>query len=750
MATLVLSAVGQAVAGPIGAFVGAVVGNQIDNRVFDRNIRREGPRLSDLSVQGAAYGAPIALGYGRSRMAGNVIWSTGLIEQRREERTSSGGKGGGGGRTTTVSFTYSASFAVALSGRPIQRVERIWADGKLIRNSGAPLNIGGAMRVYTGAEAQLPDPLIEALQGIGQVPAHRGLAYVVFEDLPLAEFANRIPNLSFEVVADEGAVTIGVIAGDLIGRADSGLVTDIGSVTQSLTGYSLVQPLTLRAALQPLGELHPFQLIAQDGILSFQTLPTGPQASLPKSALGADTGGRTPARLEASRQQEFELPREVTVHFLDAARDFQPSVQRARRLTAATPMVETLELAVATSADDAKRAAERRLAMRWSARDNLAVTLPPAHLALQPGDFVEIADADGNRQGLLVAEQQWEHGRLRLSGPRYDPADLDSDAVADGGPFAGQNPQTQGPTRLVLMNLPSLPGDPLASPRFRAAAGGDTEAWRLALLAMSLDGGASYDDIARLDAPAVIGETLSILPPRHGALWDRYSSLDVRVLHEGMSLESRPELAILNGGNAALVGHEIIQFTTVSQIAPAQYRLRNLLRGRLGTEHHIVDHGIGDRFIFLNGALAAIDTSLGALGSPRQFKAAGPNESLAAITAVDFTYDGTNLKPLSPVHLRASRAADGSLNLKWIRRSRQGFDWIAGADAPLGEESEAYEIDILSGGNVLRTLATSVSQAVYTAQQQLADFGALPSQIGVNIYQLSASVGRGQPLHAVI
>ncbi|RME63901.1 MAG: hypothetical protein D6782_09310, partial [Alphaproteobacteria bacterium] len=195
MATLVLSAVGQAVAGPIGALVGAVVGNRIDNSIFGRNLRREGPRLTDLGVQSSAYGAPIALAYGRNRLAGNVIWSTGLIEERHEEKTSRSGKGGGGGSTTTVTFTYSASFAIALSGRAIVGVDRIWADGKLIRAAGGSLSVGGSFRVYVGDERQLPDPLIEAAQGIGQVPAYRGLAYVVFEDLQLAEFANRIPNL---------------------------------------------------------------------------------------------------------------------------------------------------------------------------------------------------------------------------------------------------------------------------------------------------------------------------------------------------------------------------------------------------------------------------------------------------------------------------------------------------------------------------------------------------------------------------
>ena len=50
----------------------------------------------------------------------------------------------------------------------------------------------------------MPDPLIEAEQGAGRAPAWRGLAYVVFERLPLDDFGNRIPMLQFEVVRAVG------------------------------------------------------------------------------------------------------------------------------------------------------------------------------------------------------------------------------------------------------------------------------------------------------------------------------------------------------------------------------------------------------------------------------------------------------------------------------------------------------------------------------------------------------------------
>ena len=104
--------------------------------------------------------------------------------------------GGSAVTTTTTTYSYFANFAVGLCEGPIGAVLRVWADGK-------PLDLSGiTMRIYTGDEMQTPDPLIVAKDG--DAPAYRGLAYVVFERLPLANFGNRIPQLSFEVVRPVG------------------------------------------------------------------------------------------------------------------------------------------------------------------------------------------------------------------------------------------------------------------------------------------------------------------------------------------------------------------------------------------------------------------------------------------------------------------------------------------------------------------------------------------------------------------
>ena len=205
MAELVLSTIGQAIGarlpgvlGSIGAALGraggAALGRSIDQRLFGENLRREGARLTDLHIQGSTEGASIPAIYGRVRIAGQVIWAARFKEHVATTETSTGGKGGGGPRVSTTSYSYSLSFAVGLCEGEIARIGRVWANGE-------PFDVSQvAWRLHNGAEGQTPDTLIEAIEGADTAPAYRGLAYVVFEDMPLDRFSNTIPQLSFEIV----------------------------------------------------------------------------------------------------------------------------------------------------------------------------------------------------------------------------------------------------------------------------------------------------------------------------------------------------------------------------------------------------------------------------------------------------------------------------------------------------------------------------------------------------------------------
>src|SRR3546814_16356803 len=108
--------------------------------------------------------------------------------------------------------------------------------------------IAANMRLYTGLEDEAPDPLIASAEGPDAAPAYRGMAYAVFEDLDLTEFANHIPSLSFAVEADEAPVSAAAILDDL------GAITDLApslppGAAPPLRGFGLASGGYVRPAL---------------------------------------------------------------------------------------------------------------------------------------------------------------------------------------------------------------------------------------------------------------------------------------------------------------------------------------------------------------------------------------------------------------------------------------------------------------------------------------------------------------------
>ncbi|MBL0371082.1 glycoside hydrolase/phage tail family protein [Rhizobium sp. KVB221] len=202
MATLILQAAGATLGGlfgPVGAMIGraagALAGNLIDRSVIAGFTTIDGTRLPTARISGAEEGTAINRVYGTARIGGTLIWATRFEEEVTVER--SGGKATG---PRVETFSYFANFAVGLCEGPIAAIRRVWADGQEIDLTAIE------MRLYRGTEGQEPDPLIEAKQGAGSVPAYRGLAYVVFERLPLDLYGNRIPVLQFEVIRIVGSL----------------------------------------------------------------------------------------------------------------------------------------------------------------------------------------------------------------------------------------------------------------------------------------------------------------------------------------------------------------------------------------------------------------------------------------------------------------------------------------------------------------------------------------------------------------
>src|SRR5690242_11063934 len=193
-----LSILGATISGAqIGGALGAAAGAAIDAALTPgREITRSGPRLTDTGIQASTEGTPIPRIFGRLRLAGQVIWASRYRQTATTTKSHGGGKGGSSVSVSETDYTYSISFAVGLCAGKATRLGRVWANGN-------PLDLSRCtLRFHDGAEDQDVDPLIADIDG--DVPAFRGLCHVVFEDMALAEFGNRIPQLQFEVLRSIG------------------------------------------------------------------------------------------------------------------------------------------------------------------------------------------------------------------------------------------------------------------------------------------------------------------------------------------------------------------------------------------------------------------------------------------------------------------------------------------------------------------------------------------------------------------
>jgi hypothetical protein len=725
MATLILGTLGRIVAGPIGAIVGTLLGGGVDRAVLGGGRTREQGRISNPAVQSATYGEPIPLVVGRMRAAGNLIWTSGI---REASSTNGGGKRRG---PATTSYSYSASFAVALAGRRIIGVERIWADGRLIRDAAGVFASPVIMRIHDGGLDQPVDPLLAAAEGIGLTPAYRGLAYAVFEDLPLADYGNRIPNLTFEIVADNGPLDMGDVVARLAATAGYGNVPVTGQFP-ALAGYIAGRAGSLADTLAPL------VAVADAAIVGSESLGVsgrgGAVVVLPAESFDArrPPDDRPPER--SKRLAADSQPGCLELAFYDTSRDYQPGLQRARRSAATTSMQQSV--AAAMSPTEAKALAVERLHAGQAGRLRRSLRLPWRHVGLSPGMLVRLA---GETTVWKIREARFENFIVTLDLERTTSVASGAVPDADGGRALGSVLAPGGQTVLHVLDLPPFDGTLSAAPRLWIAGTGAAAGWRRAAVLLSDAVETELVNVGQLEGGTVMGSALTVLPPASSRRWDRSSHVDIELLADRDWLEPRSEATVLGGANLALLGNELVQFAQAEALAPRRFRLSGLLRGRRGTEFATDHHAIGERFVLIDTTrMLPVDLPLDRLGRAGQAKPAGNGD--AETVAAPFVLLGNALRPLSPVHLRLRRNG-GDLTLSWIRRSRAGFGWLDFVDAPLAEEREAYRVEVRLDGRLVRSVEVADTALFYSATERAADGGG--ALVEFAIAQLSTAVGPG-------
>ncbi len=517
-----------------------------------------------------------------------------------------------------------------------------------------------------------------------------------------------------------------------------------------ISGYKVASG-TIRSALEPLQSAYPFDVIQSGYQVRIVSRGKSSIRSIPMDDLYAGEDGRDDV-LSQSREMDSQLPNRIVVKYLDSGREYDVSQQQYQRASTASVDEMSLDLSLVLTADKAAGIAEILCYLAWLERIEFSFTLPPIYSDLEPADVVTLFDETVSYELRITETTQGVEGRTECKAVPNRAALYTSQAKGGTGVIPSGLVTLPGKSLAVLLDIPVVDETVQDDPGFVAAVTGYTAGWPGAVLIGSSDNGQTYAELQGFAGKGTFGTTNGVLTANGGTLID-LSSLKVSLISG--QLESVTRDRMLSGVNYAAYGidgrWEIVRFQNAVLQADGAYLLSGFLRGQRGTEWATGLHKESDWFVLLDDPdNAFIDLPSSALAETRLYKAVTSRQSVDDSTAQQFTYKGVNLQPLSPVYARGSRNA-GSLTVTWTRRSRLSNSWWSnGVVAPLGEVSENYQVDVMSGATVVRTISSSSAAITYTAAQQQTDFGSVQSAITLRIFQLSSAVGRGRALEVTL
>lgn len=558
--------------------------------------------------------------------------------------------------------------------------------------------------------------------------------------------------------------SLSAIVSDLCQRAGLGLADiEAAELTDTVPGYVIARQTPIRSAIEPLAAAYFFDGVESDDVLRFRKRGREPVVTIPQADL-VPLEEETKEAWRERRTQELDLPERVSVLYMDSGSDYTQGTQFAKRASLPIPTMHarsqtSLDLPIALDATTAKRIAAKTLYSAWVERAAYEASLSWEYLTLDPTDVVDVVLDDGSVfRSRLTRVDVGADFVIAVKAVSQEAATYTATDVADGGTgVAAQVIPTAAATKLILSDLPLLRDvDDLGgsgSRLYYLMAGYGPAVWPGAALYKSADG-STWSQVGAALGEAAWGATVNALgAPRSAFATDEDNTLTLFMTTGAEQLESVTQLDLVNGANPALVlkangEPEIIQYRDVVTNPDGSFTLRGLLRGRRGTDVFVAGHQPGELFVLLDpDDIESLAVALGDLGLARHWRAVGFGTLFEDAEVATTMLSGRDLKPLAPWAVKAVKSGSpSSITLSWARRTRIGGEWKDGTgDVPLGETSEAYEVDILSapGGAVKRTLSATAPSIIYPNADIVADFGGVPASLAVIVYQISAVIGRG-------
>jgi hypothetical protein len=510
---------------------------------------------------------------------------------------------------------------------------------------------------------------------------------------------------------------------------------DVAALTDDVRGFIVSEQVSVRSCIESLQIGFLFDARDTGGKIQYVKRGGSSLATLTADDLGAYENDPVSEWI-LTRQQEEELPKTLTINYLDYNGSYEKSAQNATRQAVLAGDITTFQVPIVFTADEAQEVVSKHMYEAWEARTKYKFTTNMEWAKLEPCDPVTVRD----KKIRLTQRNDGINGIVEFEGVGYIPEIYTQIGV--GSSSSGYEEETlsaRGPTVFEVLDLPPLRDGDYNQYVAYTAASGVLDGWPSAAIMRSTDGDA-YSLVSLITSSSKMGLTETALGDWTGGnVFDEKNTVDIK-MYGSSTLASVSRDEAMAGDFAILLGNEIIFARNATLLTTGRYRLSGLLRGRFGTEYETDSHALNERFVVLSAAaLRSFQPPSDDLNVDRYYKGVTSGNKISAAIPKIYNYVGNSQKPYAPEHIGGGVSGiGGDWTIKWVRRSRYRNGWYDTYEVPLDEDAESYEIRIMDGSTVKRTLTSSTQSVTYTYAQQVTDFGTFKRTLEVQVRQVGA------------
>lgn len=696
-------------------------------------------RILSLQVQQSSQGLTLPVIYGRTRVAGNLIWYGDFVTIENKTTTQQGGKGGGGVKQVDIAYTYEAAVMLALCEGEIQGVGRIWRDKEKF-DSLAQLRL---TLMRGGDEQPLWTHLAQAKHQ-NQALNYSGTAYLCSPNYELTKSA-QIYQHNFEVIGKLGYsgnipdANPREIIRDLLTNQRYGCGFPVDSIgdTDRYSNYCRAVGIFLSPAYTEQGEAQRniSELLEQTNsaaVFSQGRLKIVPYGDGNYSGNGAVyvadnkaiydltdddfivSGAEDPVNVE--RKTNADAFNQIQVEYLDRDNDYNVAIAEVKDQANIEQYglrpKDAVKMHGICDGKVAQKVAQQLLQRALYVRNEYEFKLGWKYCLLEPMDIVTLTDAGLglDKTPVRITEiEEDEEGVLSVKAEDY-PLGVHTVSEYPTQPSLGYSadynvsPGSAHAPVIFEAPLQLTGGEPQI---WMATAGGDM--WGGAEVWVSTDGD-SYTRVGAVNHKARFGSLTAALPS--GAVFDRTNTLSVEIsagqMTGGTEQDSRDLLTL------CYVDGEFLAYANAELKGVGRYTLGNLTRGAYGSA--IDSHAAGSKFARVDEALFKYAVPRNWIGRTVWVKLVSYNvfsggiQDLASVPAYSYTIKGAPLGQIQNLRLTSSWAYGKEAVIAW--------DKLDGADT--------YDVEIYAGNSQrrLRSVSGIVDNSyTYTQADMKADGG---------------------------